>query len=110
MRNPLTAALTAMALDTIASLALGWAFPSVAVFLAGGFAVGWATFAPKEPPKAIGALAAATLLVPSLFPLPLLVAALAAFGVILLPIRPDPLLSVAVALPSLTFLVLALTL
>ncbi len=106
----MTAALAAMALHSVAGVALGWTFPSVAVFLAGVLAVGWAVVAPKGPPKAIGALAAATVLLPSVIPPPLLLAALAAFAVILLPIRPDPLANVSVALPSLTLLVLMLAL
>lgn len=110
MRNPLTAALAAMALHTAAGLAFGWSFPSVAGFLAAGLAVGWATFAPKEPPKAIGGLAAATVIVPSVVPPALLLAALAAFAVILLPVRANPLANLAVAVPALTFLLVALSL
>jgi len=110
VRNPLTAALAAMALHALAGLAFGWAFPSIATFLAAGLAIGWASVAPKQPPKAIGGIAAATVLIPSVVPLPILLAALAAFAVILLPVGPDPLTNVAVALPSLTFLVLLLSL
>jgi len=110
VRNPLTAALAAMTLHALAGLALGWTFPSVPSFLSAGLAIVWAGMAPRTPPKAIGGLAAATVLVPSLVPLHLLLAALAAFAVLLLPVRPDPLTNVAVALPCLTFLVLALSL
>lgn len=110
MRNPLTAALAAMALHTGVGLALGWTFPSVPGFLAAGLAVGWATVAPKQPPRAIGTLAAAAVLVPSVVTPPLLLAALVAFAVILLPIRTDPLTNLEIALPALTFLVLALSL
>jgi len=99
VRNPLTAALAAMTLHALAGLALGWTFPSVPSFLSAGLAIVWAGMAPRTPPKAIGGLAAATVLVPSLVPLHLL-----------LPVRPDPLTNVAVALPCLTFLVLALSL
>jgi len=97
-----------MALHAIAGLGLGWTFPSLAAFLSAGLAIGWAGVAPQRPPRAIGALAGATLLLPGVVPLPLLLAALAAFAVILLPVRPDPLANVAVALPSLTLLILAL--
>jgi len=99
-----------MALHALVGLLAGWSFPSFAAFLAAGLAIGWAAVAPKQPPKVIGGLAAATVLVPSLIPLPLLLAALAAFAVVLLPVRPDPLTNVAVALPSLTVLVLLLSL
>jgi hypothetical protein len=98
-----------MALQSLAGLPAGDSFPSVATFLAAGLAIGWAGVAPRQPPKAIGGLAAAAFLVPSVVPVPLLLAALAAFAVILLPVRPDPLTNLAVALPCLTFLVLLLT-
>lgn len=108
MRNPLTAALAAMALHALAGAFLGFPFPSAATFLAAGLAVGWATLGPKSPPRGLGGLAATAILAPEVVPGPLLLAAGIAFGVILLPVRPDPLVNVEVSAFSLTYLILLL--
>jgi hypothetical protein len=99
-----------MALHTLVGLALGWRYPSAPVFLAGALAIAWATVAPRQPPRVVGALGGLALFAPSVLPLTLLVATLAAFAVIVLPGRPDPLANLAIALPALTILALALTL
>ena len=110
MRNPLTGALAAMALHTLASLAFGWPVPSVGTFVAGLLAVTAATLAPRAPSRATSGMAAFVILMPPLVPLPLLAAGLAASATVGLAEARDPLPNLAVALPALTVLLLALTL
>lgn len=108
VRNPLTAALAAMALHATASLALAWPTPSVATFLAGVLAVTWVVFSARPVPRALGAALGLAAFAPDLLPLPVLAACLAAAAS--LGIRgQDPLRNAAIALPALTVLVLSMT-
>ena len=108
VRNPLTAALAVMALHAAVSLALGWPVPSVATFLAGTFGVVGAVLAPSRLPRAVGAMAALAVFLPTVVPAPLLAAGVAAMLTPLIPRDRDPFRNFAVALPALTVLVLAL--
>jgi len=109
MRNPLTAALAAMAAHAAVSLALGWPFPSAATFVAGMLAVAWA-IAPSAPsPRALGGAAGLVFFVPAVLPPGFLIACLAAAVATRVPRADDPLRNVAVALPALTVLILSLT-
>ena len=110
MRNPLTAALAAMALHAGASVAFGWPYPSVATFLAGILAVPWALARRPPPAGVIGACGGLAILAPTAVPLGLVLACLAALAGARAPGGDDPFRNVAVALPALAALVLLLTL
>ena len=109
MRNPLTAALTAMAVHTAIALALGWPFPSVATFLAGTLAVPWAAARAPSPGSTIGGVAASVALVPGIVPPAILAAGAAALLTTKAPVADDPLRNGLLALPALTFLSLCFT-
>ena len=109
VRNPLTAALAAMALHAALSLGLGWPYPSVATFLAGMVAVVVALAGVPQAGRAVGASAALALFVPTVVPSGVLLACLSAPITALIPKHDDPLRNVAVALPALTFLALCMT-
>lgn len=108
MRNPMTGALAAMALHAGMSVVLGWPCPSVATFLGGVFAVVAVLTEPNAPPKVASGMAALAVLMPSVFPPPLLAASISATVVTLVPAGRGLLANAAVALPALTFLSLAL--
>ena len=110
MRNPLTVALVAMAAQGIVAIACGWSCPSVAMILAGVLAVAGALASPPVLRGAAGGCSALAVLVPSLVPVPLLVAGLAA--VVALFVRPpkDPLENLRVAVPALVVVIVAMTL
>ncbi len=108
VRNPLTAALVAMALHGIVGVALRWPFPSVAVLLAGLLAVAVANR--QMPAQALGGLLALGAGLPMLLPPPVLGSIVAAAGTAGLPAKASPLANVAFALPALTVLLLTLTL
>ena len=110
MRNPFTAALAAMAIHTVAALALGWRFPSVATFLAGILAVAGTVLAASRTRLGIGTAMGLAVFAPALVPPPLLAAGIAAAATRLLPREAGPLRNLAVALPALAVLVLAPTL
>lgn len=110
MRNPLTAALASMALHALLGLAAGWRFPCLATFVAAGLAIGGAVAASARPPRRVGTLAVAALAVPGVIPLPLAFAVFASFAVVGLPMRTEPLANLAVAIPSLSVLILLLIL
>lgn len=98
-----------MAVHAACALALGWPYPSLATAVTGimgvAFAVGGA--APRH--AMTGAIAGVAALLPSILPLSALAAVLAAGLAALLARSEDPLRTVVIALPSLTFLALALT-
>ena len=110
MRNPLTAALAAMALHTVAAVALGWPFPSVATFLAGILAVAGTVLAASRTRLGLGTATGLAVFAPALVPLPLLTAGIAAAATRLFPCEADPLRNLAIALPALAVLVLGPTL
>ena len=107
VRNPLTAALAAMALQTAAGSMFGWPSPSVAVLLAGVWAAS-RTGGRRKIPTALGSLIGLAVGVPDFVPLPLLAAGLAAIAATAMPGTDDPLRNLAVAMPALTVLALAL--
>lgn len=109
MRNPLTVALAAMALHSAGSLAFGWPYPSVGTFVAGLLAVLGAVVAANAPPRATSGMVALAVLSPPLAPAPILAAGIAAVLSTRLPHRPNPLRNAAIALPSLAFLILGMT-
>jgi len=109
VRNPLTAALTAMAVHTGIALLLGWPFPSVATFLAGTLAVPWAVVRAPPPGSAIGGAAGFVALVPGIVPPAILAAGAAAFVATKVPVADDPFRNSLLALPALTFLALCFT-
>ncbi len=110
VRNPLTAALAAMAVHAAVSLVAGWPYPSVATFAAGLLGLAGALFRPSAPPRAVAGMAALAVVAPSLLPMPLLAAGIAALGTARLPPARDPLGNLAIALPALCVLVLAASL
>lgn len=110
MRNPLTVALLGMAIHTTLGLAVHWPYPSVATFLSGILAVVGAVVTPAAPPRATGGLAAMTLFLPAVVPVSLLLAGVAAILAANLAPSQGPLRNVAVAIPALTLLTLAITL
>lgn len=109
MRNPLTAALAAMALHAACALAAGWPYPSLATAVAGILAVAFAVGGAVPPRAMTGVALGVAGLLPSVLP-PAALAAVPAAGLgALLARSEDPLRNVAIALPALTFLALALT-
>src|SRR3990172_4467139 len=102
MRNPMTGALAAMALHAGMSVVLGWPCPSVATFLGGVFAVVAVLTEPNAPPKVASGMAALAVLMPSVFPPPLLAASISATVVTLLPAGRARLPNPPIPLPPLT--------
>lgn len=108
MRNPLTAALAAMAAHTVAAIALRWPYPSVATFAAGILAAVGA-LVDSGFRRGVTRVLPVAVLAPPLLPTPLLAVGLAALLVHGFRLALDPLRNLAVALPSLVVLALALT-
>ena len=107
--NALAVGLMAMALHAGASLAFHWPYPSVATVLAGLLAIGWPTIGLETLAPLAGGLAGVFVLAPDLLPPPLIAAAGSALLARTIRRGENSLGDVAMGLPALAILLLALT-